>query len=104
MIFATLSTSSNIIPFCDALDGIEYEISYDAILGACPKDDATIPVSKVDEYTIAVINNQAYSSYNEATRLITPKQLIRLSDNNYYTCYNELILDATKVKPLGTFF
>lgn len=104
LIFATLSTSYNIIPFCDAIDGIEYDISYDAILGACPKDGATIPVSKVDEYTIAVINNQAYSSYNGATRLITPKQLVRLSDNNYHTCYNELILDATKVKPLGAFY
>lgn len=103
LVFATISTADNIIPFCDASDGIEYEISYDAILGACPRNGATIPVSKADDYTIAVIDGQAYSSYNGATRLITPKQLVRLDDSNYHTYYNELILDATKVKPLGTF-
>lgn len=103
LVFATISTADNIIPFCDASDGIEYEISYDAILGACPRDGATIPVSKADDYTIAVIDGQAYSSYNGATRLITPKQLVKLDDSNYHTYYNELILDSTKVKPLGAF-
>lgn len=104
LIFATLSTVDEIIPFCDASDGIEYEISYDAIYGACPRDGATIPVSKTDDYTIAVIDGQAYSSYNAATRLITPKQLVKLDESGYHTCYNELMLDASKVKPLGDFF
>lgn len=103
MIFATLSYKDDIIPFCDATDGIEYEIMYDAIYGASPRDGATIPVSSVDDYTIAVIDGQAFSSYNGATRLITPKQLVRLDDSNYHTVYNELILDASKVKKVSNY-
>ena len=98
--FATLSYQEDLIPFCNAVDGVEYKISYDSLLGACPKDAATLPASKLDDYTIAIIDGEAYSSYNGATRLITPKQLIRLEQTDYHTHYNELILDSKKIIPL----
>ena len=80
--FATLSYQEDLIPFCNAVDG------------------ATLPASKLDDYTIAIIDGEAYSSYNGATRLITPKQLIRLEQTDYHTHYNELILDSKKIIPL----
>lgn len=101
--FATISYQDDIIPFCDAMDGVEYKISYASLLGACPKDGAPIPVAEVDDYTIAVIDGEAYSSYSGATRLITPKQLIQLEQTDYHTHYNELILDSKKIIPLHSY-
>lgn len=101
--FATISKRNDIISFCDSDNGIEYSIEYDAILGALPKDGATLPVKHPDEYTIAVIKGQAFSSYNCATKFITPKQLINLKDCNYNYKYNELVLDSSKIKMLAEY-
>jgi len=103
IVFATLSYRDDIIPFCDAIDGVEYEITYDALFGACPKDGATVPATYVSDYTVAIIDGQIYNSYNGATRLITPKQLINLDISGYKRSYNELILDASKIKKISDF-
>lgn len=100
--FATLSYNDDIIPFCNLDEGIEYKISYDSIIGASPKDGATLieDKSKIGKYTIGIVGNKVINSYNHSTRLITPKQLLDLSENNYYSKYNELILDTKLIEEI----
>lgn len=94
--FATLSKRDDITSFCDSNLGIEYMISYKSIIGALNKDGATLieNIEKKNDYTLAVINNKVINSYNGATKLITPIQLLDKSDNTYLSKHNELILDS----------
>lgn len=98
--FATLSCDDNIISFCNMVDGIEYKITFDSLFGAINRDGATVFNSKddINEYTVAVIGNNAVNSYNYATKFITPYQLV-----NSYDKYNELILDSSKIVELGRY-
>jgi len=41
------------------------------------------------------------NSYNGATKLITPYQLVNLEESGYNHLYNELILDSKKVSVKG---
>lgn len=103
IVFATLSEATNLKSFCDSTEGIEYEISFKALIGACPKDGATLieNESKINDYTIAKIGNKVINSYNGATKYITPKQLLSCQDNNYKSKHNELILDSRYIKEIG---
>lgn len=105
LVFATLSEKNNIVSFCGMTYGIEYAISYDAIIGALPKDGATLieDASKKNIYTIGVIDDKVINSYNGATKLITPKQLVRETENNYPSKHNELILNVNLIKEIGVF-
>lgn len=105
IVFATLSTKDNIVSFCDACDGIEYEISFDALIGALECDAATLieDASKEGDYTIGRINDKVINSYNGATRLITPKQLLDSSHNTYKSKHNELILNSHLIKVVGSY-
>lgn len=103
--FATFSEKNNIIPFCDAVEGIEYRISFESILGALWKDGATFVDRTGDleenEYVIAKVGNRTVFSFNGATRLITPKQLIEIRAE---VCgYNEIILDSSKIEVIGPY-
>ena len=97
--FATLSTRDNVISFCDSDVGIEYEISYDALFGALPKDGATIieDISRKGPYTIGELGDKVINSYNGATKLITPKQLLDTSQND------KLILNSKMIKEIGPY-
>ncbi len=101
--FATISQRDDLITFCDAQEGLEYAITYDSILGALAKDAATVieDISRKNEFTIATINDKVINSYNGATRLITPKQLLDSSNNDYRSKHNELILDSKKICEIG---
>ena len=103
--FATLSTRDDVISFCDSDVGIEYEISYDALFGALPKDGATIieDISRKGPYTIGELGDKVINSYNGATRLITPKQLLDTSQNTYMSKHNELILNSKMIKEIGPY-
>ena len=103
IVFATISKRDQINAFCDLSEGTIYEITYDAIIGALNKDGATLFEDYENEYTIGKINDKFINSYNGATKLITPKQLIDQSENNYHSKYNELILDATKIKEVAKY-
>ncbi len=103
IVFATISKKDEINAFCNLDSGTIYEITYDAIIGALNKDAATIFEDKENEFTIGKINDKYINSYNGATKLITPKQLINQSENNYHSKYNELILDATKIKEIAKY-
>lgn len=103
--FATLSKRDDIVSFCDLKEGMEYVIKYDSIIGALYKDAATLieDESKENDYTIAMVDGKVINSYNGATKLITPKQLVAKRENEYYTNYNELILDSSKIIEIGKF-
>ncbi len=103
IVFATISKKDKINAFCNLDNGTIYEITYEAIIGALNKDGATIFEDKKNEYTIGKINDKYINSYNGATKLITPKQLIDQRENNYHSKYNELILDATKIKEIAKY-
>lgn len=94
--FATLSRKDDIISFCNSNLGIEYSITFKALIGALNKDGATLieDISKKNEYTLAIIDNKVINSYNGATRLITPIQLLDQTNNDYPSKHNELILDS----------
>lgn len=102
IIFATLSYGDEILSFCGLTDGIEYKINYESIIGASPKDGATVieDESKTGEYTIGKVGNKVINSYNHSTRLITPRQLLDLNNNKYYSKYNELILNANLIEEI----
>ena len=103
IIFATLCTIDNMVSFCDMQEGIEYEINFESLIGALNKDGATLieDISKQNKYTIGIINNKVINSYNGATKIITPKQLLNSDDNNYKSKHNELILNAQLIKKIG---
>ena len=94
--FATLSRKEDIISFCNSNLGIEYSITFKALIGALNKDGATLieDLNKKNDYTLAIIDNKVINSYNGATKLITPIQLLDQSDNDYHSKHNELILDT----------
>lgn len=103
--FATLSKRDNIVSFCNASDGIEYEVTFDSIVGALEKDAATLieDESRKNDFTIGIIDGKAINSYNGATKLITPKQLLDSSQNDYKSKHNEIILDSKLIKEVGSF-
>ena len=103
--FATLSRQEEIISFCNMKKGIEYEISSKSIIAALPKDGATLieDISKKSEYTVAVIDDKVINSYNGATKLITPKRLIKRKIIEYPSKHNELILDSRYIKKKNDF-
>ena len=103
--FATLCEKNNIISFCDSTNGILYEMNFKALLGAHWKDGATIieDKSKVGQYTIGSIEDKVINSYNGATKLITPKQLVRKRKNDYRSKHNELILDSRFIREIGLY-
>lgn len=101
--FATLSTKEFLSSFCNMQEGILYKITWDSIIAACPKDGATLieEEDKESEYTIGRIGDKVINSYNKATRLITPKQLLNSEHNNYPSKHNELILSTEHIKAIG---
>lgn len=103
--FATISKRNNIVSFCELGEGTEYEISYSSIIGCLYKDGATLieDLDKKNEYTIGMMNGKVINSYNGATKLMTPEQLVAKRENNYYTNYNELILDTRLIKKIGKY-
>lgn len=102
--FATISKKEQIVSFCNLTEGTMYEISYDALIGALPKDAATLIEDKENDYTIGKIGSKAINSYNGATKLITPYQLVQLDANNdYKSKHNELILKTDLIKEIGPF-
>ncbi len=98
VIFATISEKDNIVSFCDLTIGEEYAITYDSILGAYLKDGATLLEDKKNEYTIGQIKDKYINSYNGASKLFTPKQLVAPRQTNYPSNHNELILNPQKIK------
>jgi len=103
--FATLSKKDKVVSFCELKEGTEYEIQYSSIIGCLNKDGATLieDKTKENEYTIAKINDKVINSYNGATKLITPKQLVSTIGNKYKTNYNELILYSDLIKKIGPY-
>ena len=104
--FATISRKDEIIPFCDLKDGTEYKISFASLIGALNKDGATLieDLNHKNEYTIAMVGDKVINSYNCATRLITPYQLVSLDlDSGYKSNYNELILKTSMIEEVGPF-
>lgn len=100
--FATLNTEEDLTSFCNSDLGIEYAITYQSIIGALNKDGATLieDIDKKNDFTLAIINNKVINSYNGATKLITPIQLLDKSDNTYPSKHNELILDSSRIKEI----
>ena len=96
--YATLSRRDNLIRFCGSDNGIELNITFESIIGAINKDGATLLENKYNEYTVGKIDGKFVNSYNGATKLITPFQLVNL-DQSYL--YNELILDSSKIEIKG---
>ena len=104
--FATLNKKGKIVPFCGLTSGKEYKISFPAIVGALNKDGATLfeDFSKKNDYTIGTIGDKVINSYNGATRLITPYQLISDNlENDYKSLHNELILKTDLIEEIGPF-
>lgn len=103
--FATISKGCDIVSFCDSNNGYEYEITYDAIIGGCIKDGATIieDKSKKSDFTIFEYDDKVVNSYNLDTKIITPMQLIRGCDSGYKSNHNELVLDSSKIKEIGIY-
>lgn len=101
--FATLSKVDNIITFCNLEEGTEYEISWQALLGACPTDGATLiqEKEKRSKYTIGEINGKVINSFNHASKFFTPIQLVGEVPNNYKSKHNELILDSALIREIG---
>jgi hypothetical protein len=96
--YATLSKRDNLIRFCGSDNGIELNITFDSIIGAINKDGATLLENKYNEYTVGKIDGKFVNSYNGATKLITPFQLVNLDQS---CLYNELILDSRKIEVKG---
>lgn len=92
--------------FCDARYGINYSVKNEGFLGACNKDAATIieERSKKSIYTIGEINDKIVNSYNLATPIITPLQVLNKSLNSYKLKYNEVILDSRYIKPISVIY
>lgn len=97
--FATIGKPDDIVPFCNSVDGTILDISYDAIIGGCVKDGATLveDLSHENNFTIYKSKNNVINSYNCSTRLITAKQMIMLEKSNYKSLHNELVLDSSKI-------
>ena len=103
--FATLCEKNNIISFCDSTNGILYKITFQALLGAHWKDGATIieDKSRICHYTIGSIGDKVINSYNGATKIITPKQLVKSRKIEYKSKHNELILDSRYIQEIGNY-
>lgn len=103
--YATISEKDNIIQFCDLRLGVIYKINYKSIIGALNRDGATVveDIDKKNKYTIGIIGDKVINSYNGATKLITPKQLINPINNSIQTKHNELILDNRYISVIGTY-
>ena len=97
------STFGNVDSFCESVVGVAYDVNYEAFIGACEKDAATVveDASKKSIYTIKELdNNRIVNSYNLATPIITPKQATSCSDNTYLSKHNEIILDGRYAIPV----
>ena len=97
------STFGDVESFCKSVIGIEYDVNFDAFIGACEKDAATM-VEGSDRKSIYTImeldNNRVVNSYNLATPIITPKQATSFTDNTYQSKHNEILLDARYAVPI----
>lgn len=104
--FATISRKDEINSFCDLKEGTEYKISFASLIGALNKDGATLieDLNHKNEYTIATVGDKVINSYNGATRLITPYQLVSLDlKSDYKSNYNELILRTDMIEEIGPY-
>ena len=102
VVSATFGTTE--YPFCGSELGIKYKVDMNAFIAACPKDAATVIESsdKKSAFTIEELpNDRVINSYNFATPIMTPKQVLDQSNNDYKTKYNEIILDGRYAKPIG---
>lgn len=103
IVFATFSKKEQVNTFCNLNEGTIYEITYEAIIGGLNKDGATLIEEHENEYTIGKINNKYINSYNGATKIITPQQLLDTTSSPYLSKHNELILDASKIKEIAKY-
>lgn len=103
--FATISKGNDIMSFCNSDNGIEYQITYDAIIGGCVKDGATVieDKSKKSDFTIYEYDDKVVNSYNLDTKIITPMQLVRGCNSGYKSNHNELVLDSSKIIEIGIY-
>lgn len=93
--------------FCDSTYGINYKVFIDGFLGALNRDAATLieDKSKQSIYTIAFLDNDIIvNSYNLATPIITPKQVLDKRSNTYKSKHNEIILDSRYVQPKSVIY
>jgi len=90
--------------FCQSRYGIVYEVTMDGFLGACNKDAATL-IEKEKETSIFTIgkigDEKIINSYNLATLIVTPTQVLNKETNNYKSKHNEIIVDARYSKPIS---
>lgn len=89
--------------FCNSRYGIKYAITVESFLGACEKDAATIlqKAKNGSIYSVGKISEDIYiNSYNLATPIITPCQLMN-KISNYQSNYNEIILDSRYIIPIS---
>lgn len=95
MIFATINNNEQVFPFCDSKIGILYDINYDSILSATPKDGATVLCRGIEESVYTIYKNKDYviNSYNLGNNLVVPSQLYKC-DN-----YNEIVLLPDLIRP-----
>ena len=103
--FATISKGDDIMSFCNSDNGIEYQITYDAIIGGCVKDGATVieDKSKKSDFTIYEYDDKVVNSYNLDTKIITPMRLVRGCNSGYKSNHNELVLDSSKIIEIGIY-
>lgn len=93
--------------FCESRYGINYEVYIDGFLGACSKDAATLIESpfKTSIYTIGkTLDGNIINSYNLATTIITPIQVLDKNLNTYKSKHNEIILDSKYIKPISIIY
>lgn len=95
-ICSTLNSDDNINNFCESGIGIQYEINEKSYIGASIHDGGTYQSTKLKNsiYTIGDNGTTLIDSYNLATPIITPKQLLTRNKNEH----SEIILDRRFVK------
>lgn len=85
--------------YCGATVGIKYNVDEKAFLGALEKDAAVLLNDVNNIYTIGKIEDKYVNSYNLATPIITPKQVLKNDTNYYKSKHNEIILDSKYIIP-----
>lgn len=103
--FATISKNDEVTSFRNLTEGTLYKISFASLIGALDKDGATLieDASKENEFTIGTIDDKVINSYNGATRLITPYQLVSSNNSDYKSKHNELILKTALIEEVGPY-
>lgn len=106
VISATFSCNND-NTFCNSRYGISYKVFINGFLGACNKDAATLVENKSKKsiYTIGeTSDDRVVNSYNLATPIITPLQVLDKSLNCYKSKHNEIILDSRFIKPISVVY